>query len=459
MTNTNDAARMWHKDYHVDSFGFPATGEELGKLQTVRRLGGSTGADLARAPDGTLFVRKSAGSTTREHLRSECQADAFYRAAGVNVPQFRLYDDQYAPIKLAKYIEDAVSLQSWWNTTSQNEHEAMTAKLRKDLTIDILLGNWDVVGLFADNILIDKSGVPYRIDNGGALEFRAQGAKKTLELWSANGNVDDLWTMTGNGSRIHLYVESTISKYLGQTDVLDMVNEILARQRSWQLEGKDPLSALSPKNRAVVQKRLETIRELANWGNRCDRIAIEHKEERGFILPNDVKLTYVADLTPIQYGNGLDLLCYQDGKDLFSVSQKSWATSRLLYARVNWHDDNKLYKGLLGDMCVDPRIVMMHILAGKLMILSGRARVHWQQAQKEINAVLPTPTLGEAQQWLEKNHFTGENAYLCQDGERYPGWNILFDNYDFEYLTPEIQKLYDKYKRLAQENETQQNQE
>jgi len=48
--------------------------------------------------------------------------------------------------------------------------------LQKDFAADALLSNWDVIGVTADNI-VGNDGKVYRVDNGGALEFRAQGLK------------------------------------------------------------------------------------------------------------------------------------------------------------------------------------------------------------------------------------------------------------------------------------------
>lgn len=44
--------------------------------------------------------------------------------------------------------------------------------------VDAWLGNWDVVGLLLDNLQIGPDGKAHRVDAGGSLEYRAQGAKK-----------------------------------------------------------------------------------------------------------------------------------------------------------------------------------------------------------------------------------------------------------------------------------------
>ena len=44
--------------------------------------------------------------------------------------------------------------------------------------VDAYLANWDVAGLEDDNVLWDPQGQPFRVDQGGTLEFRAQGGSK-----------------------------------------------------------------------------------------------------------------------------------------------------------------------------------------------------------------------------------------------------------------------------------------
>jgi hypothetical protein len=54
-----------------------------------------------------------------------------------------------------------------------------TDQVRRNFAVDAWLGNRDVFGMTYDNILTDENGVPWRIDNGGALLYRAMGEKKT----------------------------------------------------------------------------------------------------------------------------------------------------------------------------------------------------------------------------------------------------------------------------------------
>jgi 8-oxo-dGTP pyrophosphatase MutT (NUDIX family) len=67
-------------------------------------------------------------------------------------------------------------------------------KLGEHYMADALLGNWDFVGMTGDNVLWDENGDPIRIDQGGTLEFRAQGNVKPF------GPVPtEVWTMLAKG--------------------------------------------------------------------------------------------------------------------------------------------------------------------------------------------------------------------------------------------------------------------
>lgn len=162
---------------------------DVDALEVVKQLPGSTGAQLVRDPNtGTLYVRKRGANEA--HLREEMTADAVYRALGVNVPEFQQYRDANGKlVKLARYIPDTTSLA---NLDAKAKKKAI-AQLREGFAADALLGNWDVIGLDEDNVLISTDGTVYRIDNGGAMRFRAQGQPKAPEAF--NGGVVDLWGM------------------------------------------------------------------------------------------------------------------------------------------------------------------------------------------------------------------------------------------------------------------------
>lgn len=143
------------------------------QLTTVKTLGGSTGAVLAEA-NGQKFVVKA--GKTPGHIANESQADELYEAAGVAVPRQQLHvDANGVQKKVAEFINGKTLAEL--KVQDKTKFDAAVKQVRKDFVADALLGNYDVVGMNLDNIVV-KGGKVYRVDNGGSLTFRAQGKNK-----------------------------------------------------------------------------------------------------------------------------------------------------------------------------------------------------------------------------------------------------------------------------------------
>jgi hypothetical protein len=226
----------------VDAAGFPL---DLKQLENVRGLGGSTGAMLVKDPEtGTLFVMKRGNSAG--HLLEETYADAAYKALGVNVPEFKVIYDNGAPVKLAKFIEGE-SLANLRYTDAKAYQKAIK-ELRKDFAADSVLGNWDVIGAGADNVLVTKDGKVYRIDNGGSLRYRAQGALKT----EFGKYVDEFWTLR------NAKVNSQTATVYGDLPYADIIKQskTLEKQRAALLD------AMPAELRATMAARLDVVKDL-----------------------------------------------------------------------------------------------------------------------------------------------------------------------------------------------------
>jgi len=150
--------------------------DRLADLSLVKKLGGSTGAQLMRDPEKRLFVLKRGAGPA--HVASEVAADDAYRVLGANVPRAKLYTAGGETAKLAEFIEGQ-ELGKVLPGLPAAEQAAVLAQVRRHFVADALLGNYDVAGLDLDNLLVDQAGLVWRIDNGGSLRFRAQGALKS----------------------------------------------------------------------------------------------------------------------------------------------------------------------------------------------------------------------------------------------------------------------------------------
>jgi hypothetical protein len=109
---------------------------------------------------------------TLEHAKNEKLAAELYKAAGVPTPEIYLTQLNGKPAIASKQIEGNL-LPDYHPSEYNNIYD-----LQSHFPVDAWLANWDVVGLNNDNIIVDKTAGANRIDMGGALRYRAQGALK-----------------------------------------------------------------------------------------------------------------------------------------------------------------------------------------------------------------------------------------------------------------------------------------
>lgn len=222
----------------------------IDEVETVKKLGGSTGAVLVKdTKTGTQYVKKTGNSP--DHIREEYAADQAYRAAGIDVPKAVLYETPAGPVKLAQYV-DGQDLKSYLNKASPEDAAAVIGKIQKGFVTDAVLANHDVAGLSMDNIIVDAKGTPWRIDNGGALRFRAQGLPKSSAVW--NGVVAELDTMrdaTINPQTALLFGNLT------EADIEEQIRDLLTREQAI-------LDAVPEAVRLTLVERFASLRERLN---------------------------------------------------------------------------------------------------------------------------------------------------------------------------------------------------
>jgi len=89
------------------------------------------------------------------------------------------------PVMITEYIEGKTlaELQDEAdanpNSIASDRYEIVLSRLRRDFAADVMLRNWDVLGMSLDNVVVDNDTLtPYRIDVGGSGDYRAQGGSK-----------------------------------------------------------------------------------------------------------------------------------------------------------------------------------------------------------------------------------------------------------------------------------------
>jgi hypothetical protein len=224
-------------------------------LTFVKTLQGSTSPKLMQDANGVKWVVKSGGGampkggTPRKlHVRNEEDANQVYRVLGLAVKQSGIIGED----QVAEYLEEGQPLGAWRNGKTQAQVDAMHKEIRKGFVADALMANWDVIGQDADNIFI-HGGKPYRIDNGGALKYRAQGDPKGGDFGT---DVPELKTMTSGATN-----PSATKVFAGitQDEIKNQVQDIVAK--------KDLiLKAISdPDVRLTVEARIGHLASISGW--------------------------------------------------------------------------------------------------------------------------------------------------------------------------------------------------
>lgn len=200
---------------------------DLSALKVVKTLGGSTGAKLVEDNDGNQYVLKKGSNTNSGHVKSEYLSNQLYGILGLRTPDYELYDDNGEAILLSRFIS---------GTHVPNSTDFQ--KMSEGFMADVLLANWDVYQ--NDNCLInDATGDVIRVDNGGCLNYRAQGSQKTFD-----GNVYDTW-------KSMLRYNPGIANKLTENDQLKQIDALLEKRDDvinfLKESGQDTLSMILDK--------------------------------------------------------------------------------------------------------------------------------------------------------------------------------------------------------------------
>lgn len=157
-----------------------ATTEQLGQIEeeveeitaeTLRKVGNQLGSN-----EGGWYENPSTGERmyikfyeNPDQAKVEFVANAVYAKLGIKAVHSELLQiDGRDAISSAEIPDPQASSRSELHDSDE---------VKAGFVADAYLANWDVVGLCYDNIVSGEDGM-YRVDNGGAIIFRAQGGAK-----------------------------------------------------------------------------------------------------------------------------------------------------------------------------------------------------------------------------------------------------------------------------------------
>ena len=208
------------------------------------QLGSNEGGFYEDA-DGNRYYVKVPKSDL--HAENETLASALYRALGINAAEIYMGS---GPDKKKKTLSPDIKDSKQDFSEKLNDKEYL-AKVQEGFAVDAWLANWDVAGLTFDNVMTDGDGNPVRVDPGGALLFRAQGAPKGTYFGNEATELDTLRNKSMNpqsakvfGSMTEEQQKDSAAKLLdiSHDDIDLLVDSIISDQEKGQ-EIKDKLKA------------------------------------------------------------------------------------------------------------------------------------------------------------------------------------------------------------------------
>jgi hypothetical protein len=181
---------------------------------------GSNPGGLYVGRDGKKRYVKFYNEPSKAH--AERLANTIYLALGVGAP----YSTTFEKNGNVGYASDIIPHKGELRDIPDNQRKQIANKILDGFAADVLLANWDAVGLEDDNIVLDQNNKPVRIDNGGSLLFRAQAGRKPKQMlgdipeW--NGFADE----SINGSYARIFRDAG---YSNPEDIMPRIKQQVAR--------------------------------------------------------------------------------------------------------------------------------------------------------------------------------------------------------------------------------------
>lgn len=219
-----------------------------------------------------------------------------YSKLGITTPKSTVFFVDDKVFYASEFIPDLIEISE--ETLSRKTCE----KIIRGLVADMLLANWDVLGLNYDNIALSNGNI-IRLDNGGSLLFRAQGDRKPRHTVLALPEWESFFQYNPSYSRVlstlNFQYPSNFPISYYQTN-LDRIKKLISRS-TWDEFLMKSLPELKSMNksdfRLVVNMLQERVRLL---GNRIATYSKELLAQSRIIEQLDPQITFLNSLSPFQ---------------------------------------------------------------------------------------------------------------------------------------------------------------
>ena len=223
----------------------------LGGKMTAGQGGSNPGGYYTGTDGGKYYVKfyKDAAQAYNEHL-----ANTIYRDLGINAADTTVFKDaQGRTVYVSKIIENEGTLGSSYS-------KANAESILKGFAADVLLGNWDVIGMSSDNIVKLPGGEVARIDNGGSLLYRAKAGRKPMDALEKISEWD-VFSSSKNPSYHEVFDKAGIPKPealgRGLINQLDDIEKFVKRVGGWRRFVDNTVPQMDQADRDLLVKALE----------------------------------------------------------------------------------------------------------------------------------------------------------------------------------------------------------
>lgn len=363
--------------------------------------------------------------------KSEALAADLYKAAGINAPQVELIKDMYGNTATSsKYMDNL-------ETPDAND----IANIRKGFAADCWLANWDAL---KDGNIMTQNGQAIRTDVGGALCYRARGARKGAAFGE---NVNELTSFFSQKSLSRKYLEG-----MSRDELISSLNTVTT------IDDKT-ITSLVEKAKANGISNPEFLKEMLierrNYMKRFQNLCEANPQKSGESIADYVKR--MQDATP--------KTTYNIGAKSFEeipISSRIYGNLTDKYAKELEYINNNI------SMAEHLTPSQKRIFEASYLALenSKGRRIHHNannvlSTDNLLHATSPQSLEGILQDGLVSREYSGKTGASRSDGD--PGsmtpmcadvWDVQ-DNYSIkDYFSRDAKHWYDKNGKTNTNGET-----
>ena len=264
---------------------------QMSQMQHIKPAGGTNGAAYYL---DTATKRQYVIKFLEEDIaRNELLANKLYKAMGIDVPEVTLLRDG-----------DRIGFVSLYRDGIQQATASQLAKaagMWDGFGVDAWLANWDVVGQTYDNTFLNATGTAFRLDNGGAMRYRAMGGMKGPNFGNTVIELESLRNPKLNKQAYDVFkdisehsIETGVKKVLALPDA--KIRELVELYGPLEKAEADKLAETLIARKADLAKKFPHLVEAPPAALPTGRISaaevqkIENGRIRGYALPVDKDL-------------------------------------------------------------------------------------------------------------------------------------------------------------------------